>query len=167
MTPGTWSVSGLSVEFGIDRRTVAGRLRDLEPCDERGRTKLYRMKDAAPLLVEASQSGGDVAARERARKDAAMADKLELELARMQGDMVAASDVLTEWEELIGNARAKFLAVPHKLAPMVANEERVEVCRDLIERQVHAALDELAAGEGEEGMEGAAKSNGCAVGGHA
>jgi hypothetical protein len=45
--------------------------------------------------------------------------------------------------------RSKLLALPGKLAPMVAIEADEIACRDLIERGVTEALDELARDAGE------------------
>ena len=51
MTPALYSISGLATEFRMDRRTVAKRLADLRPAEVRGRTRLYRLSDAAQALV--------------------------------------------------------------------------------------------------------------------
>jgi hypothetical protein len=49
-----WSISRLADEFGLDRRTVAKRLRDahVQPCGKRGGSDVYRLADAAPALVD-------------------------------------------------------------------------------------------------------------------
>ncbi|MDX6748797.1 hypothetical protein SH611_03150 [Geminicoccaceae bacterium 1502E] len=51
MTPNDYSVSALSVEFGLDRRTVANRLAKVPPCRVQGRTKYWRLADVLTQLA--------------------------------------------------------------------------------------------------------------------
>jgi hypothetical protein len=51
MTAGLWSISALAVEFGLDRRTVAARMRDVAPAGRIGAHAAWRLRDVAPILV--------------------------------------------------------------------------------------------------------------------
>lgn len=61
MSPREWTVSALSVEFGLDRRTLAKRLASVAPVRETGKTRYYRLKDAVHAIY---LSEAPVAARD-------------------------------------------------------------------------------------------------------
>lgn len=80
----------------------------------------------------------------RTRKVAAEAEIAELELARIRGTLCLTDDVVKAWESVLHACRAKFLAMPSKLAANVAHETDISVIKDVIESQVREALAELA-----------------------
>lgn len=51
MTPSTWSISKLAVEFRLDRRTVARRLDGIAPAGTERGADVWRLADVAPALV--------------------------------------------------------------------------------------------------------------------
>ena len=62
MQPSTYSLNALSVELGIDRRTLAKRLADVPPAEVRGRSKRWRMQDVLKVADGSSPPatvGGD------------------------------------------------------------------------------------------------------------
>ena len=135
-----WSLSGLAVELGRDRRTVAKILEGLEPASSDGRGPKYLMADVINKLI----GSGDLdATHEKARKDKALADKTELQVAQMRGDLLDAEDVAQVLGDHIVAARARLLTMALTLAPQVAIEPDVVKCRRLIEGVVHEALGEL------------------------
>jgi hypothetical protein len=56
-----WSVARLATEFGMDRKTVARRIRDanVPPAGKRSGYDVYRLADVAAVLVGVSVSFGD------------------------------------------------------------------------------------------------------------
>lgn len=50
--PATYSLNALSVELGIDRRTLARRLADVKPAEGTGSSKRWRLRDALDALRE-------------------------------------------------------------------------------------------------------------------
>lgn len=80
----------------------------------------------------------------RTRKMNADAEIAELELARIRGTLCLTEDVVAAWESVLQAAKAKFLAMPTKIAPIAANETDVGVVKDLLEQQLREALAELA-----------------------
>jgi len=50
MQPQTWSISGLAVELGMDRRTLAKRLAHVPPVTGTGRRKRWRLADVLAEL---------------------------------------------------------------------------------------------------------------------
>jgi hypothetical protein len=141
MVPQGWSISAIAVELGRDRRTVAAACAQVEPCGSDRRGKLYRLADVVPMLV----SGGKPADVEeaKARKLAAEAELAEITLAKARRELVAIDAVAQAVGDEYAAVRAKLLSLPTKLAPLVAIEEREAACRDLIERGITEALNEL------------------------
>ena len=92
MTPGRYSISQLCVDLGVDRRTLSKRLElaGIEPVEVKGRTKLYRMKDAVDVSNgEADKSKpGESESAARARLTRARADIHEATAAEIAGDLV-------------------------------------------------------------------------------
>lgn len=104
---------------------------------------------------------------ERSRLTKAQADKAELEAAVMAGKLVEVEQLTQAWEGMLSSMRAKLLAIPSKLAPVVADEDEPGVVQDLIDNYMREALEELASygtsssdedtGEGDDGVEAAAQ----------
>lgn len=80
----------------------------------------------------------------RTRKVAAEAQIAELELERIKGTLCLAEDVVKAWETVLYACKAKFLAMPTKVAPLLANEIDVSKIQLILEEQIKEALSELA-----------------------
>ncbi len=80
----------------------------------------------------------------RTRKIAAEAQVAELELARIQGTLCLTDDVVKAWETVLHACKAKFLAMPTKIAPLLANEDDVSGIKLILEEQIKESLSELA-----------------------
>jgi len=79
----------------------------------------------------------------RTRKVTAEAEIAELELAKIQGSLVAADDVVKAWEDVLGALKAKLLSVPTKGAPILSTETETAVCQRVMEDLINEALEEL------------------------
>lgn len=80
----------------------------------------------------------------RGRKLNAEAEMAELELAKIRAELVKTEDVVKAWEDVLRAMRAKMLAIPTKLAPVVANESEPNICKALLDKEIEEALHELA-----------------------
>lgn len=80
----------------------------------------------------------------RTRKIAAEAQVAELELSRIQGTLCLSEDVVKAWETVLHACKAKFLSMPTKAAPLLANEVDVSAIQLILEEQIKEALSELA-----------------------
>lgn len=98
----------------------------------------------------------------RTRKMNADAEIAELELSKVRGELVETQKVIDAWVEVLSAMRAKMLSLPSVLAPVVANDEDVASCQDIIEKQVYEALEELASYEpqGQDNKKNNKRSNG-------
>jgi hypothetical protein len=142
-----WSISALAVELDRDRRTIAAACANLTPIGKDGRSVFYRLTDVLAKLDPAKAPAD--ADEARSRKLAAEAEIAEMQRDKMRGELVDISSVESVVAEEYAAVRSKLLALPGKLAPMVAIEADEIACRDLIERGVTEALDELARDAGE------------------
>ena len=79
----------------------------------------------------------------RRRKLTAEAALAELELAKARGDAVSIGDIEKVWTELITNFRSKMLALPQRLAPILAGETQERQLVKLFQADIFEALDEL------------------------
>jgi len=79
----------------------------------------------------------------RTRKVNAEAEIAELELAKIRGTLCMTNDVVAAWESVLHACKAKFLALPTKVAPILATETDVVVAKDHLENAIREALAEL------------------------
>lgn len=79
----------------------------------------------------------------RTRKINAEAEIAELELAKIRGTLCLTDDVVKAWETVLHACKAKFLSLPTKVAPIVANESDVAIIKDQLEGAIREALEEL------------------------
>jgi phage terminase Nu1 subunit (DNA packaging protein) len=113
MSAQLWSLSALSVELGMDRRSLARRIDDagLQPAEEKGRSKLYRMSDVVRVLQERT---GLNLTEEKARLASEQADKTALHNEEERGELVRVEDMTKFVGDMVGAARSKFLAISRK-----------------------------------------------------
>ena len=142
MTRQGWSISGLAVELGRDRRFISKLVEDLEPIGRKGKADLYAMSD---VFASAQGRNGDLdATQEKARRDKEAADKLEMENAKTRGELISGSEIGELIKDHILRARAKLMVLGSRLAPQLAAEMEVTACQRIVEGGVDEALGELA-----------------------
>ena len=141
--------------FGVSIQSVDQWVRKGLGCRKAGHEVIFNSAAVTAFLEKqaearaiASNKPAD-ADEARSRKLAAEAEIAEMQRDRMRGELVDISSVETVVAEEYGAVRSKLLALPGKLAPMVAIEADEITCRDLIERGITEALDELARDAGE------------------
>ena len=81
---------------------------------------------------------------ERARLTKAQADKGEMEAALMAGRLIDVDQLRSEWETMLMSMKAKLVAIPSKIAPLVADEDNPSVIQDMVDDYMREALEELA-----------------------
>lgn len=90
------------------------------------------------------KSGPLDANQERARKDKEMADKTALQNGLMRREIVTRSFFHRFMTEAFSRCRAKMLAIPSKLAPVVIHLDSIPAAQAKLTDAVHEALAELA-----------------------
>jgi phage terminase Nu1 subunit (DNA packaging protein) len=145
-----WTLSGLSVELGRDRRTLARDLEGLDPDKlehKGGRTeRRWRMRRVVEHLYRQGPSlaATDDFENQRERLAAAQAERVEMENAIRRGQLAECAAVQAGWADHIAAARAKLLSLPAKLGPQLTNISDASVAADKIRADIYAAIDELA-----------------------
>lgn len=81
--------------------------------------------------------------KERARLVKYKADLTEMEAAQAKGELLQAEDVKNTWIEMVSHCRARLLALPTKLAPIVYAQKTLPEITAAIKQGVHEALAEL------------------------
>ena len=84
---------------------------------------------------------------ERARLVKARADLAEMEAAERRDDLIPARDVTAAWTEIMALVRARLLALPDKIAPVVHETTSIAIARDVIRRAIHDVLAEISSTE--------------------
>jgi hypothetical protein len=76
---------------------------------------------------------------------AARAKREQLEVKKLEGQLVDVAEVETIWARLTANFRTRLLALPTKLAGRLVGIGAANVIRSKLEDEVHSALSELSA----------------------
>jgi len=111
---------------------------------QRGRETLYYLPDLVRYRLARADQNENTLATERARLARTQAEKCELEVKQLRGDLIPASIILENWQPLVGAARQKVMAIKTKIKtqiPRLTDEELKKV--DVICR---SALEDLANG---------------------
>ena len=144
MTQKYWSVSALSVEFGIDRRTVAKRLAGIAPVKKDGRSQSWLLADVAPALLGVAGGEGDETGFDEARRRKAVAEARLAEFAAdlQAGRVLPRDDVDAAVVAAFARVRTRLLSVPTKCAPLVHGKSSAEAA-ETIRLAIWGALGEL------------------------
>ena len=145
MTAKLWTISGLAAELDKDRRTITRALRDIPHDGKEGRWDAWHM---TTVLAAMSAGGGggklDLTA-ERARFASAQADDREMKNALARRDQITVGEFHQMMTSAFARVRAKLLALPSKMAPLVVGAKTAAEAQAMLRDTVHEALDELAA----------------------
>lgn len=68
----------------------------------------------------------------------------EIDLQIMKGELHRAEDVERVMNQMLGNFRARCLAIPSKTAPQIVGNMEIQAVQNVIKREIHGALNELA-----------------------
>lgn len=79
----------------------------------------------------------------RTRKVAAEAAIAELELAKVRNELVLVGDVVKAWDDVLSAMKAKLLALPTKMGPILSPETDAGIIQKKLEEQIRDCLDEL------------------------
>ena len=79
-----------------------------------------------------------------ARKDAAHAEKLEMENSVRRGDLVEADEVKRSWVQICSNIRASLMSLPSRMAKELSAMEEPRAIQMLLDQEVRATLESLA-----------------------
>ena len=109
---------------------------------------------------------------EKARLVKLQADKAEMEVKEMTGELVSADDVLEQWRTVVSAVKSRMLSIPSKAAPLCASEDSPAGIIEILEAMVREALEELSdyarsqrdIADGDESVQAATETDGKPVG---
>jgi hypothetical protein len=162
--PELYAAGRLAIEFQKSVRTIEKRLEGIEPDVIRGKRRFWFLRTAAPAILGITALDPT---QQRAALENARTRKIELEIAKLEGDLLDAGLVRRAVEDMIVRTRARLLAIPGAQAGR-ANPEDPKRAESAIRDGIYDALGELAdpALTGVSDVASAAEPNGSGVGGH-
>ena len=80
----------------------------------------------------------------KAKHEVVKTQKTELEVARMRGQLVDASDVRRLWGDIANTVMQNLIHLPSKLAPMLQMLDNVEIIASIIDEEIRKILTEIA-----------------------
>ena len=134
---------------GVSASTVANWRRagcPIEnPASARRQVSQYDTVKVVNWLVNRARQGSEQLDlnEERARLAHHQANKTALEEQQLRGELIRTVDAIEVWQALIGAARAKFLALPTKLAAVLHNAKSYSEAQSGAESVIREALAEL------------------------
>ena len=140
------TASQLVTELNIDRRKLGQVLVKCPIVKQSGKIKYYLIQDVIKQFYNKTDK---LISLEEARKNKAIAEAelLELNLEREKGNLLDRDLVDKQWASLVLSCKNKLEAIPNKLAPILAVESGIDVCKNILTNQIAEALSELAKGE--------------------
>ena len=130
-----------------DRRVQQLSKEGVIPKTEHGRYELApAVQGYVRYLQERSlgrQSAPEDYHTEKARLVKSQADKAELEVQTIRGELVEASAVASEWFSAVNDCKSRLLSIASKAAPILASESNAGACQTIIDDLVREALTEL------------------------
>ena len=147
MTAELWTMSGLATELGHDQRTIGAALATTPPDGDkeyRGKShKAWFMRTAIAAISARNGGEGIDLKAEQARKAKEEADKLEMQNALMRGELLPAQEVNAAVQSSFARVRARLLALPNKVAPVVLGLDGLPDIQEKLMVSVREALEEL------------------------
>lgn len=134
---------------GSTRRTVVKRCQDLERKPGKGREILYESREALPVMFGLSTDGTSVLEgkslldQARTRLASAQANKTELEVDVIKGNLIPAELVKEAVDNMISAFRSRMLSIPTKAAQSVIIMADPVQAEDLLRAHIYEALEEL------------------------
>jgi phage terminase Nu1 subunit (DNA packaging protein) len=131
--------------FGVNLTTVDKWRRSGCPAEQNGKSVIFSVRAVSDWLRSRDvESSGELdLSQERAKLTKLQAEKTKLELEQQRGNLIPMELVVATWQGHIGNARAKLLALPPKIAGQVIAMDNYLEIEQFTTGLIYEALDEL------------------------
>ena len=147
MSDAPLTTAQIAAHFHVKIGTIRNWTADGCPAERRGKGKpvLYDLDKVKQWRQSSSSSGANLdPQKEKALLDRARRMKVEAEVKVLKGRLIKVDEVEDHWSQLVAAARAKFLSLPHKLAPAVVACGSLREVEDEARTLINEALQELA-----------------------
>jgi len=137
------TISNIAAELKRDKRTIAALISEanIEPVDSSGRYKRYYLCDVVSAMLNSKELDLQ---QERAKLAAKQSEKTSIQIDEMKGRLIDADEAERAWTKYVSSCRAKLLSIPTKLAADVVQIDNLQTAKDVLKKQIHEALTELA-----------------------
>lgn len=136
------SVTQLYDLTGVDRRTIKDRLAGLIPRKE-GKALMYDAREALPLIMGTSEGDAKRLLAEELRYQIAQADKLDLQVQQMRGELIPAGDVSLAAQKRFAAVRGGLLAISTKVASELSTiNDPIEI-KAILDDRINETLEEI------------------------
>ena len=144
----TYPVATIAKLLLLSERRVYQLVTDgVIPRHDRGRFEIAAAVQGYIRFLQERQVGGSSSPtdyhEEKARLTKLQADYKQIELEELKGNFIPMELVLATWQSHIGNARAKLLALPPKIAGQVIAMDNYLEIEQFTTGLIYEALDEL------------------------
>jgi len=149
-SPKKMSISDYATYRGVTRTAVQKQIREgvIFIAELRGNKKLLDVEDTDQRWPDPNADERDTPKvatlnDQKIRKAKADAEITEMKLAEMRGELIPATETLTEVGRVFNIIRTNFLALPSKLAQRVAILDKPEDCQQAMLDEVNEILEAL------------------------
>jgi hypothetical protein len=150
--PSEMTASQIQTELGIDGRKLGQYLARINPIRENGKFKYYLIQDVIEAIYKNKSNIVPIDELKK-KKLNAEAELAELEVEKEKGSLIPVKYIERQWANLVIACKSKLLSIPTKLAPVLANETDINICKNMMEEQINQALMELSKGDDIETIE--------------
>ena len=150
--PTEMTASQIQTELGIDGRKLGQFLARIKPIRENGKFKYYLIQDVIEIIYKNKTNVVPIDEIKK-KKLQAEAELAELEVEKEKGSLIPVKHIERQWANLVIACKSKLLSIPTKLAPIMATETDINVCKNMMEEQINLALSELSKGDDIETIE--------------
>nr|BDD46852.1 hypothetical protein 17 [bacterium] len=152
MSSPSYPVSTIAKLFNLTERRVQQLAKEgVIPKANKGKYELVPCVQGYIHYLQERALGKDAAPQdtytERARLLKAQADKTELEVGTLKGNLIPIEQAETTWQGFVTACRARLLSIPAKSAHQIITLKEVKEIERFLKRNITEALAELAAYE--------------------
>jgi len=139
------NIDTLTKLTGSTRRTILNKCVGLDRVQGKGREHLFESRDALPLILGLYKAGekNKTLESERTKLASAQAEKCELEVEQIKGNLIPAEHVQEVVDTMLSSFRARLLSLPTKAAHAVLPLTDQAEAEDVLREYVYEALQEL------------------------
>lgn len=116
---------------------------EIAPYEKRGREQLYSLIEVIEYRLNRDNKNTLSLQKERARLASAQANKTEIEVKILQGNVFKAEHVEAAWTSMLSACRSKFLSIPTKLASVLSIEKDAQKIEQILRITISEGLQEL------------------------
>jgi phage terminase Nu1 subunit (DNA packaging protein) len=137
----------LAAILGKDQKTILKWQKEgmpVEKAGKRGTSNDYDTAKVIDWLISKANDTDKEMERARIRLTNAQADKTELEVQELQGNLISLDTMKHTWANILGSFRARILSMPSRLTPLIITHKDPKKIEKVIKDACNEALNELA-----------------------